>query len=377
MIFSFHYYDPRLFNPFPRSWNMTDQVNIWPGFYRAMVTEARNRNMVPFLTELGGSYGGHQSLQSKDPEINPQLYQHRALRALVDLSFQQIEANFLHATWWNFDLYNSEGFGDQWNEEDMSFLGPNRIPRNWDLFARPYPLRSSASPQLLWFDAQSKNFALILSGQPVGAPTILFVPQSLQFSTGFELHATSPAVQWDETRQMLAWWPDPRQTEHAIILSPPEGLNSDVLPARAKQLLGAMNFSTTIQPSIQILADRMVGVPESAASVDTGVDIAPGQFFEFQASGTIWSGVLFTGDNGPAGWNTVDEDPKIPFHNGPYAYPYSLIGQTGYDPLIYIGTGLSRQKFVGLKSERPLSQGFVEELSGQHSRRARSSIFKG
>ena len=350
LIFSFHYYDPRLFDPFRTNWNMTDQVNIWPGFYRAMVAEGRNQNMVPFLTEFGGGYGGHQSLQSKDPEINPLLYQYRALRALIDLSFQQVEANFLHATWWNFDLYNSEGSGDHWNHEDFSFLGPDRTPRNWDLFARPYPLRSSANPQLLWFDAQRKNFALILSGRPVGAPTIIFIPQFLQFSTGFDLRATSPAVQWDEKRQMLAWWPDPQQNEHAIIISPPQGLNSDVLPANAKQLLGAMKFSTTIQPSIQILVDRTIGVPESATYVDTDVYVAPGQFVEFQASGTIRSGVWFTGANGPAGWNTVDKDSKFPFHNGPYAYPYSLIGQIGYNPLFYIGTGLSRQKFVGVGS---------------------------
>ena len=231
---------------------MTDQANIWPGFYRAMVTEGRNRNMVPFITEFGGGYGGHQSLQSKDPEINPTLYQYRALRALVDLSFQQIEANFLHATWWNFDLYNSESFGDHWNQEDFSFLGPDRIPRNWDRFARPYPLRSSATPQLLWFDAQSKNFALTLSGQPVGAPTMIFIPQYLQYSTGFELRATSATVQWDEKRQMLAWWPDPQQAEHAIILSPAQGFNSDVLPARAKELLGvALNSQRQFNTSVQ------------------------------------------------------------------------------------------------------------------------------
>jgi hypothetical protein len=127
-------------------------------------------------------------------------------------------------------------------------------------------------------------------------------------------------------------------------------LNPDVLPARAKQLLGVAKFSTTIQPSIQVLADQTFGVPERATYVDTNIYIAPGQFFEFQASGTIKSGALFTGPNGPAGWNTVDKNAKFPFHTGPNSYPYSLIGQIGYDPLFYIGTGLSRQKFVGTVS---------------------------
>ena len=47
-----------LVRPSSATWNMTDQANIWPGFYRAMVTEGRNRNMVPFITEFGGGTEG-------------------------------------------------------------------------------------------------------------------------------------------------------------------------------------------------------------------------------------------------------------------------------------------------------------------------------
>lgn len=350
LVFSFHYYDPALSNPVHLpDWNMSGEVASWPVLFGIMVNEGKKRNMAPFMTEFGGEW----NWQAKDPVINPPLYQYRALRALIDLSFQQIEAQLLHETYWHFDLYNSESDGDHWNQENFSFLGPDRMPRNWDLFARPYPMRSAAAPQLLWFDAQSKNFALILSGPPVGAASVLYIPQALQYSTGFEIRSTSPALQWDEARQLLAWAADPQQTQHAIVISPPQGLNTGVLPARAQSLLSAMPFFTTIQPSIRVLADQTFDVPEKSSGVDTGIDIAPGNFFEFQASGSLWAGVWLTGENGPAGWNTVDRNPKFPLHTGLNAYPFSLIGRFGSDGgYFYIGKGLSRTKFTGTSSRR-------------------------
>lgn len=350
LVFSFHYYDPTLSNPVHLpDWNMSAQAASWPSLFSAMVSEGKKRNMVPFMTE----YGGEWNWEGRDPVINPELYQYRALRALIDLSFKQIEAQFLHATYWHFDLYNSQKDGDHWNQENFSFLGPDRSPRNWDLFARPYPLRSAASPQFLWFDAQSKNFVLILSGTPVDAASVLHIPQALQYSTGFEIRSTSPAVQWDETRQLLAWTADPQQRLHAIVISPPQGLNTGILPDNARNLLIAMPFFTTIQPSISVLADQTINVPEKSSGVDTGIDIAPGNFFEFQASGSLWAGVWLTGANGPAGWNSVDHDPKFPLHAGLNAYPFSLIGRFGQDgDYFYIGRGLSRTKFNGNSPKR-------------------------
>ncbi|HEY2168859.1 MAG TPA: cellulase family glycosylhydrolase [Candidatus Angelobacter sp.] len=351
LVFSFHYYDPNLSNPVHLpDWDMSGQASSWPTLFTVMVNEGTKRNMVPFITEFGGEW----SWQARDPAINPGLYQYRALRALIDLSFQQIEARFLHATYWHFDLYNSETDGDNWNQENFSFLGPDRMPRNWDLFARPYPLRSAAAPQLLWFDAQSKNFVLILSGAPVGAASVLHVPQALQYSTGFEIRSTSPAIQWDETRQLLAWAADPQQTVHALVISPPNGLNTGVLPASANNLLSAMPFFTMIQPSISVLADQTIDVPEKSSGVDTGIDIMPGQFFEFQASGSLWAGILLTGENGPAGWNTIDHNnQKLPLHSGLNAYPFSLIGRFGsVGDYFYIGKGMSRTKFTGSSTQR-------------------------
>jgi len=45
----------------------------------------------------------------------------------MDLQFIQIEQHLLNATYWNYDLYNTEEYKDNWNLENFSLLGPNRI----------------------------------------------------------------------------------------------------------------------------------------------------------------------------------------------------------------------------------------------------------
>ena len=69
----------------------------------------------------------------------------------MNLQFVQIETFLLNSTYWNYDLYNTREGKDNWNLENFSLLGPNRTPRNLDIVARPYPIRSSAEPNLLFF----------------------------------------------------------------------------------------------------------------------------------------------------------------------------------------------------------------------------------
>jgi hypothetical protein len=70
--------------------------------------------------------------------------------------------------------------------------------------------------------------------------------------------------------------------------------------------------------------------------VDTGKTIQLGQSVEIKADPfyTIWSGVWFTGRNGPSGWDRCDSDRKFPLTNymvstntGTCSRPYSLIGR--------------------------------------------------
>jgi hypothetical protein len=110
-------------------------------------------------------------------------------------------------------------------------------------------------------------------------------------------------------------------------------------------LILAMEMASARHASAEIIgSSATVNVPESGIKisetyrtpwVDTGKTLQPGQSVEIKADPayTIWSGVWFTGQNGPTGWDRCDSDRKFPLtnylvntHTGTCSRPYSLIG---------------------------------------------------
>ena len=80
---------------------------------------------------------------------------------------------------------------------------------------------------------------------------------------------------------------------------------------------------------LQLIESREVEVRESDWDVNTSLQVQKGDTLIFQAWGQIWAGVWFTGNNGPNGWNNIDNDLKFPL---PASHPYCLVGKldTGY-----------------------------------------------
>jgi aryl-phospho-beta-D-glucosidase BglC (GH1 family) len=233
-VFSFHYYDP--WTLFWASVHLGDSMikkqQEWPNEFHMMIEGATSRNLIPFLTEFGGS----QDWQF-DTDLKPVVYQHKQIRAYMDLQFCQIESNLLNATYWNYNLYNTLDGKDNWNLENFSLLGPDRIPQNLDIVARPYPMRSSAKPSLLFFDLESKHCCIILEGEVVESPTVIYVPQKINYPAGFEIRATNKTVQWDHKNQLLFWVPDKKQRTNQILIFPPDSFDENKLPQKSKNLL--------------------------------------------------------------------------------------------------------------------------------------------
>jgi hypothetical protein len=139
---------------------------------------------------------------------------------------------------WNYDLYNTEEGKDNWNLENYSILGPGRNPRNIDVVVRPYPMRSSAEPIVLFFDHKSKYSTLILKGEPLQShPTVIYVPSHIHYSPEFAVWATSKRVKWNKENQLLYWYPDSDQRLNQLILGKPGELNEENLPNKSKSLL--------------------------------------------------------------------------------------------------------------------------------------------
>lgn len=85
--------------------------------------------------------------------------------------------------------------------------------------------------------------------------------------------------------------------------------------------------------ALTLVGNKTVTVREGDWDVDTSLTIMPGDTLIFNAWGSIWAGVWFTGLNGPRGWNNVETDPKFPLPN---THPYCLLAKldAGY---FYIG----------------------------------------
>jgi hypothetical protein len=227
---SFHYYEPLAilgaFAKIPD--NMPRYKQEWPDIFAQMVEAATERDLIPFMTEFGGFQGAEQ------------------IRDFIDLQFVQIESNLLNTTYWNYDLYNTVEGKDNWNLEDYSLLGPNRTPRNIDVIARPYPMRSSAEPTLLFFDSESKYAAIILNGAVLrGTPTVIYVPYHYHYSPEFRVWATSKEVEWDKENQLLYWYPATDQDVNQIIIGTTPNLDTKSLPKRVKTLLDKTELVNT------------------------------------------------------------------------------------------------------------------------------------
>ena len=103
---------------------------------------------------------------------------------------------------------------------------------------------------------------------------------------------------------------------------------------RAGAATGTISGTFAYNP---VAIDRTFSVPENLYYVDTGIDLQPGDGVEIDGSGSINSGVLFSGANGPDGWGPGRFGAGVP---APSAPVYSLVAQVGgtlAGPAFYVG----------------------------------------
>src|SRR6476659_9760005 len=229
-VLSFHYYDTMAvassFVKIPES--MYTYKVEFPTIFAELRKAAVERGLIPFLTEFGAFQEGEQ------------------VRDYLNLQFIQIESYLLNSTLWNYDLYNTQESKDNWNFENYSLLGPDRKPRNVDVIARPYPMRSSAEPDLLFFDVDSKYASIILKGPVISdEPTVIYIPYTIHYAPEFTVWATSNELEWDKANQLLYWYPSKDQPYNQLIIGKDKKLDIDLLRDQSKELSGKTTFSNT------------------------------------------------------------------------------------------------------------------------------------
>lgn len=243
VVFSFHFYDPWTLVYdlwFACRDNMQNKQQQWPGVFRHLVKVARDRRLIPFMTEYGTDQ--HWKYESNIPEYPNQRV------AYLDLQLQQIEATLLNAMQWVCEPYYDDASGgdgsrgDGWNDEEFSMLNckAELWPEFQKVIPRAYPLRSSVLPTMLRFDSFSSQAALAFTGDLVhatncpSAPTVIYLPQLFHYPVGFEVRAScsNPATDlwWDNDKSLLYWNPDRGDRAHYVVVCKPGEFNRDALP---------------------------------------------------------------------------------------------------------------------------------------------------
>ncbi|MDW0287674.1 MAG: cellulase family glycosylhydrolase [Nitrososphaeraceae archaeon] len=233
-VLSFHYYDTLAvassFVKIPESL-YTYKIEF-PVIFSQLSQAATERGLIPFITEFGAFQEAEQ------------------IREYLDLQYNQIEAFLLNATIWNYDLYNTEEGKDNWNYENYSLLGPDRKPRNVDAVARPYPMRSSAEPILIFFDIDSKYASIVLKGKVfTGEPTVIYIPFDIHYSPEFTVWSTSNELKWDKMNNLLYWYPSKDQDYNQLVIGKGklDKLETEFLPDQSKDLVGKTVFTNTFK----------------------------------------------------------------------------------------------------------------------------------
>lgn len=226
-VLSFHYYDEFSAGNFVPE-NTEKYEGDLKKIFKQLSLAATKRGLVPFLTEFGGNQESGK------------------VREHLNIVLNQIESNFLNFTIWNYNLYNTEEGKDGWNFENFSLVRPNNTRRNIDVVARPYPMRSSAEPFLLFFDINSKHASIMLKGKVYEAPTIIYIPYNIHYSPEFTVSATSSnEMRWDKDNVLLYWYPAKNEEISQIIIAPGRKYNTEVLPSPSKDMISKTTFSMT------------------------------------------------------------------------------------------------------------------------------------
>ncbi len=136
--------------------------------------------------------------------------------------------------------------------------------------------------------------------------------------------------------------PSAPPTETAVETPSPTltSTSSPIPPSATSPLLPILTEQPTVTPRpTNTPSPRIYNreVLETNGITHTQIDVSAGETVTFQASGSMWSGVILTGENGPDGWDNTDCDSKFPL---PCAHPYAFLAKI--DPNVsYMEIGAS------------------------------------
>ena len=154
---------------------------------------------------------------------------------IIDNYYDVLEENLVNRTIWTYSPENTPAYGDGWNKEDFSILGPNMTPRATDAYVRVTPRFTSGrlvsykyNSPLGYYEPKPgvptpiKEFTMTMEGLETSAPTEVTVPRS-KYPDGFYVYVSDGRCTYDPVRQILYWYPadDDPDVQHTMRIRPP------------------------------------------------------------------------------------------------------------------------------------------------------------
>ncbi|HWQ19352.1 MAG TPA: cellulase family glycosylhydrolase [Methanotrichaceae archaeon] len=195
-------YAPHLYNPLSITLRLDPlpEEMLFNAMYHQHKRKARELSMPLLIGEFGAPW-------TMWPEY--------ARNMAVDCAYQVLEGDFASCAYWDFSVKNVKA----WNEEDFSIIDENGNPRGLEVNVRPY-LRLLAGQFLSQsFDRFSKAYALSIRGPPGGPPSVIYVPESVQYPDGFTIDVSDGMIEYRRESSELAYFPE-RDGIHSIEVRP-------------------------------------------------------------------------------------------------------------------------------------------------------------
>jgi hypothetical protein len=219
------------YNPDPRNFTI-DEVRFrdyTAGILEATDNAALSLGNPPVILGEFGTYFNFNGIEQSAAE------DYIVSAHILDNYYEAMEANLVNRTVWCYSPENTMAWGEGWNLEDFSVLGPDRRPRADDAYSRVTPRFTSG--RLLSYKYNSplsyqeprpdyptpyREFTMEMDGLETSAPTEIFVPAS-KFSDGFYVYLSDGRCHYDEERQILYWYPydDDPAVQHSLRIRPP------------------------------------------------------------------------------------------------------------------------------------------------------------
>jgi len=167
------------------------------------------------IPTLIGEFGLCYDLNNKEAfqkfKIGPESAWKSHIKAL-NMYYNALDANLLHATQWNYTSDNTNQWGDMWNLEDLSIfsrdqqIDPNNIDsggRAIEGFCRPRFIRCAGVPLKMEFNRKEGIFIFEFDGDTsIKAPNILYLPK-IQYPNGYEISVSEGIIKRQEDQQKV------------------------------------------------------------------------------------------------------------------------------------------------------------------------------